>query len=72
VAKDRIGIQITVLSPDPALQHTLEEMGYSQMAYLTDHVPAGSAAPAAEWAKWVFEPPGGQRPANVHVRIEGR
>ena len=25
----------------------------------------------SDWVKWFFKPPGGQRPANLHVRVAG-
>ncbi len=71
-AKDRIDIQITVRELEPAVERALDTLGYARLEYLADHVPPGRSADPDEWVKWVFAPPDGQRPTNVHVRIEGR
>ena len=71
-AKDRIDIQITVESLNPPVEQALNQIGYTRLEYLTDHPPAGSEAQAREWIKWVFKPPDGQRPTNLHVHIAER
>jgi GrpB-like predicted nucleotidyltransferase (UPF0157 family) len=72
VAKDRIDIQVTVENLDPAIEEALSHIGYQQLEYLTDHPPIGIEYHASDWIKWVFKPPDGQRPTNLHVRIAGR
>jgi len=71
-AKDRIDIQITVESLDPPVEQALNRIGYTRLEHLTDHPPPGTEAQTNQWIKWVFKPPEGQRPTNLHVRIEGR
>ena len=71
-AKDRIDIQVTVEDLDPAITGALSHIGYQQIEYLTDHAPIGIESHARDWIKWVFKPPAGQRPTNLHVRIAGR
>jgi GrpB-like predicted nucleotidyltransferase (UPF0157 family) len=71
-AKDRIDIQVTVESLDPAVEQALNRIGYTRLKYLSDHLPPGSVGPASDWAKWVFQPPAAQRPTNLHVRVAGR
>ena len=67
-AKDRIDIQVTVEDLDPAIEGALSHIGYQQIEYLTDHPPIGIESHARDWIKWVFKPPAGQRPTNLHVR----
>jgi GrpB-like predicted nucleotidyltransferase (UPF0157 family) len=72
-AKDRIDIQVTVADLTPAVERALNRGGYARLERLTsDHIPPGSAGPAEAWSKWVFDPPAGHRPANIHVRLENR
>ncbi len=73
VAKDVIDIQITVRDLQLQVEVSLNRLGYSRLRdILSDHVPPGQPLKAAEWAKWLFRPPQGQRPANLHVRVAGR
>jgi GrpB-like predicted nucleotidyltransferase (UPF0157 family) len=67
-AKDRIDIQVTVEDLDPAIEGALSHIGYQWIEYLTDHPPIGLESHARDWIKWVFKPPAGQRPTNLHVR----
>ncbi len=71
-AKDRIDIQVTVEGLNPPVEQALNRIGYTRLEHLTDHPPPGSEAQSSEWIKWVFKPPEGQRPTNLHVRIAGR
>ena len=71
-AKDRIDIQATVKSLDPAIEQALNQLGYIRAQYLSDHLPIGTNTPKSEWVKWVFKAPVDQRPTNLHVRIAGR
>ncbi len=72
-AKDIIDIQVTVASLDPAVEQAFNRVGYTRLENITqDHLPPGSAGLADDWVKWLFRPPGDQRLANVHVRLQGR
>ena len=66
--KDRIDIQVTVESLDPAIEEALSHIGYQQLEYLTDHPPIGIEYHASDWIKWMFKPPDGQRPTNLNDR----
>lgn len=72
-AKDRIDIQVTVAALAPEVEAALNTIGYRRLKQLvSDHQPPGYTTDPQEWAKWVFEPPSGQRPTNLHVRVAGR
>jgi GrpB-like predicted nucleotidyltransferase (UPF0157 family) len=72
-AKDVIDIQITVTSLSPELIQAMSALGYTQRAGLQqDHPPAGLRGDPAEWEKWYFEAPPGQRRTHTHVRVAGR
>lgn len=73
-AKDKIDIQITVQSLDPAVEAALNAAGFTRVDRISaDHVPPGGPDTPEEWTKWVFTPSdAGRRPTNVHVRIAGR
>ncbi len=72
-AKNIIDIQITAQALDAPIEHALQSLGYSRIELITsDHVPPGSALSAEDWIKWIFKPPPGQRPTNLHVRLAGR
>ena len=71
-AKDRIDIQVTVEQLSQPVEDAITRIGYTRLEYLSDHPPYGSQSPANQWIKWVFEPPQGQRPTNLHVRLNGR
>ena len=70
-AKDRIDIQITVVSLNSPVEKALNRIGYTRLEHLTDHPPSGTEAQPSQWIKWVFKPPNNQRPTNLHVRIAG-
>jgi GrpB-like predicted nucleotidyltransferase (UPF0157 family) len=71
-AKDRIDIQITVQSLDPAVEQALTLIGYERSGRISsDHIPPGGSSDSANWVKWFFRPPEQQRATNVHVRILG-
>lgn len=71
-AKDRIDIQVTVARLDPPVEKALNNLGYQRLEHLRDHPPFGIEASEDDWNKWVFKPPPGQRPTNLHVRVSGR
>ena len=71
-AKDRIDIQVTVAGLDPTVENALTPIGYSRLEIRTDHPPFGIDSQTDQWVKWYFKPPEGQRPTNLHVRIDGR
>lgn len=72
-AKDRIDIQITVAALTEDVEQALNSIGYERkLAYDRDHVPPSGPFEPAQWAKWIFTPPAGQRPTNTHVRVAGR
>jgi GrpB-like predicted nucleotidyltransferase (UPF0157 family) len=70
-AKDRIDVQITVARLAQPVEEALKHIGYTRLEFLKDHPPIGLQSPASQWKKWVFKPPEGQRPTNLHVRING-
>ena len=71
-AKNLIDIQVTVASLDAPVEDALNQVGYQRIELLTDHPPSGIEVNAGDWNKWVFKPPAGQRPTNLHVRVAGR
>lgn len=77
-AKDRIDIQLTVASFDnfEPIQTGLATLGYLVRSdVLRDHHPDHSQADEGtdpEWEKRLCQPPEGQRPANLHIRVNGR
>jgi GrpB-like predicted nucleotidyltransferase (UPF0157 family) len=70
-AKDRIDIQVTVEGLEHPVENALASIGYTRLEYFEDHPPFGLQSPASQWKKWVFKPPEGQRPTNLHVRMIG-
>jgi GrpB-like predicted nucleotidyltransferase (UPF0157 family) len=70
-AKDIIDIQVTVKALLPAVEEAILAAGYSRSRHLTDHVPPAANPDPTQWQKWFFEGEG-ERPVNLHVRIEGR
>jgi GrpB-like predicted nucleotidyltransferase (UPF0157 family) len=71
-AKDIIDIQVTVASLDPAVEVAFKGIGYTRLESISqDHIPPGSSGTAVEWVKWLFRPPGDQRLANIHIRLQG-
>ncbi len=72
-AKDRIDIQVTVARLEPAVEQALNRLGYERILRISgDHIPPGGPDQEEQWIKWIFSPPGSGRPANIHVRLEGR
>jgi GrpB-like predicted nucleotidyltransferase (UPF0157 family) len=71
-AKDIIDIQITVRELDPQIERRLTGAGYQYWGSIArDHVPQGEDKDLKLWEKLFFNPPEGQRRANIHVRVEG-
>ena len=70
-AKDRIDIQVTVKGLDQSVLNALNHLGYIRLEYLSDYPPIGLRSSVSQWKKWIFRPPEGQRPMNLHVRIVG-
>jgi GrpB-like predicted nucleotidyltransferase (UPF0157 family) len=72
-AKDIIDIQITVAALDEGVEAALESLGYARsLRNPGDHRPPDASGPEADWQKWFFKPPAGQRDTNTHVRVQGR
>ena len=72
-AKDIIDVQITVAALTEPLRAAMLSLGYSQPEGVwRDHCPPNANESEAEWEKWYFFPPAGQRRTNTHVRIQGR
>ena len=70
-AKDIVDIQVTVEDLLPAVEEAILAAGYARSRHLTDHVPPACNPEPAQWQKWMFKGEG-ERPINLHVRIEGR
>jgi GrpB-like predicted nucleotidyltransferase (UPF0157 family) len=72
-AKDIIDVQVSAAVLDPAILQMLARAGYQHVERITgDHLPPGSPDQPADWAKWFFRQPAGQRPTNLHVRVLGK
>ncbi len=72
-AKDLIDIQVTVRALTPPVEAALAALGYTRRPDITaDHRPPLASGPEEDWKKWLFRPPTGQRPTNLHVRVQGR
>ena len=72
-AKDIIDVQITVAALTPEILQALTALGYTQAEGIRrDHRPPHASGPDADWEKWFFRPPIGQRRTNTHVRVAGR
>ena len=73
-AKDRIDIQVTVASLDEA--NPLGAAGFEEFFAHPDghhdHRPPGADGPDEDWTKRLFNTPGTERQANVHVRAANR
>jgi GrpB-like predicted nucleotidyltransferase (UPF0157 family) len=50
----------------------MTDAGFVRREWTSDHLPPGSAVPASELEKRVFNAPAGERPANIHIRVAGR
>lgn len=71
-AKDVIDVQVTARALEARIQQAMTSLGYVQIPNRADHAPPGAAQRPSDWAKWFFESPPSERPAHVHVRVEGR
>ncbi len=72
-AKDIIDVQVSVVNFSEQLITALNAIGYTIKAHImADHRPPNVHGPDSEWEKRFFQPPAGQRPTNLHVRILGR
>jgi GrpB-like predicted nucleotidyltransferase (UPF0157 family) len=74
-AKDRIDIQVTILSASKfeSVRSKLEGIGYNEISRIqSDHIPPGGPFDVHEWEKRIFGPPETKRPTNLHVRVDGR
>jgi GrpB-like predicted nucleotidyltransferase (UPF0157 family) len=72
-AKDIIDVQVTVAALEPEIAAKLLAAGYTTHPDVRqDHVPPGYEGSAADWAKFFFMQPKGQRRINIHVRRAGR
>lgn len=72
-AKDIIDVQITVAALSEPVRLALVSLGYAQPEGVwRDHCPPNADESEAQWEKWFFFPPTGQRRTNTHVRIQGR
>ncbi|NJS13810.1 MAG: GrpB family protein [Sphingopyxis sp.] len=72
-AKDIIDVQISVAALDPKAAAALAEIGVQRIFHIDhDHAPPTFTGADAEWSKWIFKPPASHRPANIHMRVEGR
>ena len=72
-AKDVIDVQITVAALDQKLLSAMQTLGYTRPEGVwRDHRPATMNEAEAEWEKWFFRPPAGQRRTHTHVRLLGR
>jgi GrpB-like predicted nucleotidyltransferase (UPF0157 family) len=72
-AKNVIDIQVTVRDFDAPFEALLGSLGYIRRLDINrDHLPPQVPGPASEWEKRYFQPPEGQRPTNLHVRVQGR
>jgi GrpB-like predicted nucleotidyltransferase (UPF0157 family) len=74
-AKDIVDAQVTVASLEPAgpLIAAMTAAGLERRGgdIVEDHVPPGAPEDAVQWRKLLFVAAEGQRPANVHVRVQG-
>jgi GrpB-like predicted nucleotidyltransferase (UPF0157 family) len=69
-AKDRIDVQVTVAELADA--NPLGAAGFEEFGPVGDHPPPGAGDPAEDREKRLFNTSGDERPANVHVRVDGR
>jgi GrpB-like predicted nucleotidyltransferase (UPF0157 family) len=72
-AKDVIDVQITVAALNDDVVAAMQTAGYT-LAEGTwrDHCPPTLTELAADWEKFYFRPPAGQRRTNTHMRVAGR
>ena len=71
-AKDIIDIQITVKELDDQIKQSLINADYKDLGRMAhDHIPEGENDNPKLWEKFFFNQPEGQRPANIHIRVDG-
>ena len=71
-AKDIIDIQVTLKELDDQIKGCLISAGYRYWGTIAyDHVPQGENDNPKLWEKFFFNQPEGQRPANIHMRVDG-
>lgn len=72
-AKDIIDVQVSVARFDEQLDAAFRAIGYTLRTDITsDHQPPGAEGGDSEWEKRYYQPPPGERPTHMHVRILGR
>jgi GrpB-like predicted nucleotidyltransferase (UPF0157 family) len=75
-AKDKIDIQVTIrdFSDITPIIAAITNVGYEvfQAAVIHDHRPLGVTGPDSDWEKSTLTSLPERRPANVHVRAQGR
>ena len=72
-AKDIIDLQITVAALDERAIAAMQALGYTRYEGIRrDHRPPNVQGADAEWEKFLFNPPLGQRRTNTHMRVQGR
>lgn len=69
-AKDVIDVQITVTNLLTPIDDIMTQLGYIRAQPIMDHCPAGADIPVTELKKKLYKLE--RRPANVHVRENGR
>jgi GrpB-like predicted nucleotidyltransferase (UPF0157 family) len=69
-AKDRIDVQVAVAGLDDA--NPLGAAGFVELGPFEDHRPPGTDSGSEEWQKRLFQTDDTERPANIHVRVDGR
>ncbi|MDX1690304.1 MAG: GrpB family protein [Acidimicrobiia bacterium] len=71
-AKDIVDVQVTVDALDDDVIDPLVGAGYSLHPWRSDRSPSDVAVPEGGLDKRVLGEPGGGRPTNIHVRVDGR
>jgi GrpB-like predicted nucleotidyltransferase (UPF0157 family) len=71
-AKDILDVQITVADLADRTLDELDRAGFRRLSIVDDHRPPGTDVPDHELEKRLFNAPLHERPANIHVRVEGR
>lgn len=73
-AKDILDMQVSVLDLDRAVEEfnePLAGLGFEQLPYNFDHVPAGLDDDVSRWAKRYWRRRGRLDDVNLHVRLSG-
>lgn len=71
-SKDVIDLQITVASLEDRVREAMLSLDYTQAGSIgRDHRPPHAEGPEADWEKWYFRPPSGQRRTHTHMRVQG-